>query len=314
MTKIYTKVVTDWDGNILEEESYDYDGPLALGKDDGDSESTQQAIPWEGVQPFLSSGYQEANNLYGTQGYPGFFPDQTYVDRNPLENAGQGMSLDYAMNQMPGQIFDAQKAQFEMLNAPDVANNPYVQGIIDVGQNRMNENLTQNTLPAIRGGALSHGAVGGSKQGIAEGLALQGNQRELADFQNQVLGQAYGQGLEAQYRGALLAPQTMQMGMLPYQQMSQAGEYARGTDEMALQEAMARYNYEQQAPFASIQDALGLYAGTPWGSMMQSDGGGSGAAGAAGGALAGAAAGSAIMPGWGTAIGAGVGLLGSGIF
>ena len=38
--KIYTKLVMDWDGNVLEEDSYDYDGPVALCGSGGSSSTT----------------------------------------------------------------------------------------------------------------------------------------------------------------------------------------------------------------------------------------------------------------------------------
>lgn len=295
--KIYTHLVMDWDGNVLEEKSYDYHGPIAecTGGSSGDSETSSEAIPWQGVQPYLESGYGKAANLYGTQGAPGYFPGQTYVNRNPLENAAQGMSLDYAMNQMPGQIWDAQKAQFEMLNAPDVANNQYVNNMIEAQQNLLNRNFTENLLPAVRAGALSAGQVGGSGQEVFSGIAARGTQEALANAAAQTQLGAYGEGLMQQGRGMAFAPSTMQMGLAPYQQMGAAGEYARSADEMALQDAMARWNYEQQAPFSSVQNELGLYTGTPWGSLTTSDAdSGGGLTGALGGAAAGAGIGSAL--------------------
>lgn len=62
--------------------------------------------------------------------------------------------------------------------------NPYLTGAIQKGINQstnafndqisdITKNLTQTVLPSIRSGALVNGAMGGSRQGIAEGRALQ---------------------------------------------------------------------------------------------------------------------------------------------
>lgn len=50
--KIITRAVLDWNGNILEEDSHDYAGPLALGKDSGSA-------------PQPTDPYQQANAQYG---------------------------------------------------------------------------------------------------------------------------------------------------------------------------------------------------------------------------------------------------------
>lgn len=52
MAKIITRAILDWNGNILEEDSYEYVGPLALGKDSGSA-------------PQPTDPYQQANAQYG---------------------------------------------------------------------------------------------------------------------------------------------------------------------------------------------------------------------------------------------------------
>jgi hypothetical protein len=58
--------------------------------------------------------------------------------------------------------------------------NPYMQGMADDITRRTNENLTRNVLPAIGRGAVAAGGYGGSRQGIAEGLAMAGSQDSLS--------------------------------------------------------------------------------------------------------------------------------------
>ena len=131
--KVYTKVVMDWDGNVIEEESYDYTGPVAQcgSSGGGGSQSTttvQKADPWSGVQPYLKKGYADATKMYeaNTIGGPGYYPGQTYVPRDPLENQAQMEKLGYSLGPQRQQIGELMGAQSRMLNAANVYGNPAV--------------------------------------------------------------------------------------------------------------------------------------------------------------------------------------------
>jgi hypothetical protein len=293
--KIYTKVVMDWDGNVLEEESHDYHGPVAEckgGGGGGDSTTKTVAEPWKGVQPFLKDLYGDVDDLY-QQGMPAFYPGQTYVNRDPLEDLAQGQTLAYSQQAMPGMIGDVQRTAQFMLGAPDAANNPYVSGMADTIEQRMNQNLLENQLPAVGHGAVGAGQYGGSRHGIAEAQAIERTNQAYGDALAQLYGGAYEAGLEQQAKGMAFAPGAIQMGMAPAEAMGSVGAYNRGEQELALQEDMARYQYNTMAPYENIGWANQMYAGAPWGgsSTTQMSGrGGNAMTGALGGAMLGASA------------------------
>lgn len=283
-----------------------------MGKSSAPDEVTQKTEPWSAAQPYLKEAMGGASSLY-KQGGPQYYPGQGYVQNNQLQDLAQGGMLDYAMQQMPGQIWDTQKAQYEMLNAPDVANNQYVQGMMGANADLLNRNLQENLLPSVRGGALATGGVGGSRQGIAEGLAMRGTQDAISNTNANIMGDAYGRGLTSQFQGMTMAPQTMQMGLMPYQQMGAAGDYAYNQDQMALQDSMNRWNAEQGIPYDNASWYSGLLQG--YGGMGGTSTGtqpGSTSSPIAG-ALSGGMLGHSLMAGNPWAIGAGalIGLLGS---
>ena len=185
--------------------------------------------------------------------------------------------------------------------------------MVDVVQNRMNRNLTENTLPGIRSGSIAAGQLGGSRQGIAQGVAMRGNQEALGDAAAQIYGDAYGQGLKAQAAGMQFAPTAMQTAMMPFQTMGDVGAYRRGEAEVALEDDINRYNYEGQRGIQNLNNYMGLLQGAPWGgsSTGTMTGGGrssGGAVGALGGAMTGAQLGSMFGP-----IGTGIGAIGGGL-
>lgn len=299
----------DWDGNVLEDDYYEYEGPVALaGGGGGDQEVQQKADPWSGVQPHLLEAYGAAQDQFRGGG-PQYYPGETYVNRDPLENYAQNLSLNYATESLPAQIAQAQGAQAFQLNAPDVANNPYVTGMIDRQQTRLNRNLQENLLPAIGHNAIHAGQMGGSRQGIAEGIAMRGTQEALADAMAQTQLDAYGQGLDAQARGLAFSPQMMQMGLMPMDLIKGAGEYNRATQEQALAADMAEYDFNQNRPEQNVDRYLGRLQGVPWGSTSTTSGGGSGGF-SPSGALGGAMLGYSAMPALGGAMAGAAGGMG----
>ena len=261
----------DWDGNVLEEESYDYDGPIAhagggKGGGGGDSSSynVQTVVPWAGVQPGLNKAYAKYSDLWQAGG-PQYYPGQDYVTRDPLENYAQNMNLAYATQSLPDQIGQARYAQTQMLNAPNVASNPYVGGMADVIQKRMSRNFRENIAPRLESGAMAAGQKGGSREAILQGRAARDVTEATGDALANLYGQAYGQGLDQQARGMALAPQTAQFGMMPMNVMSGVGDYRRQQSEQALQSDINRWGFLQEQPYSITDRYLSALNMAPWG-------------------------------------------------
>ena len=71
--------------------------------------------------------------------------------------------------------------------------NPYLQDQIKGLQQQSNQNLQQTVLPGINAGAVAAGGYGGSRQGIAQGVAIGNAQAGL----NSAAANLYGQSYEA---------------------------------------------------------------------------------------------------------------------
>jgi hypothetical protein len=119
-------------------------------------------------------------------------------------------------------------------NAADVANNPYVQGMMSANQQQVNQNLTRNLLPGIQNAAGAAGAMGGSRMGLAQGQALGDTSRNLANTNAQMMLGAYGQGLNAQ-QSALSSLGGLQQGMLaPALALQGGGQIMEGYEQNRL--------------------------------------------------------------------------------
>lgn len=86
-------------------------------------------------------------------------------------------------------VLDPTNAMQKMLSGrPD---NPYLQQQIDAMSQNMARNVNENVMPGLRSEALASGQYGGSRQGIAEGLAMSRMNQDLAPAITNLLGGSY---------------------------------------------------------------------------------------------------------------------------
>lgn len=261
----------------------------------GDSTSTStvytNADPWSGVQPYLSSLYSTTNALGQTPTQ--FYPGQTWANMDPLMKQGIESNLGFAKNYFPNMYNQGTGSLMNQLNAMDVGNNPYVQDMNQVAANqftRASDQAIQNmvgqfrnqVLPGITNDAVAAGGLGGSRQGVAQGLAIQGlgnnvqnmiqsGQSDLANMYAQTNLGAYGQGLQAAGNAINMMPQYAQLGLMPGQIAQQAGGIYEGYQQKAIDDAMARWDFAQNEPWQRLANMNAIYSGaTPYAQQSSS--------------------------------------------
>lgn len=69
--------------------------------------------------------------------------------------------------------------------------NPWLEQQAQGIATNLTNNFNQSVMPQINAGAVMAGGYGGSRQGIAQGLAMQGLNRDIANAQANLYGQAY---------------------------------------------------------------------------------------------------------------------------
>lgn len=85
--------------------------------------------------------------------------------------------------------------------------NPYLDQMATGIKNTVNDNLQQNILPGIGDSAMASGGYGGTRQGIAQGLAIGQSNKYLSDALSNLYGgqQSQANQLQAQMTGQLSA-------------------------------------------------------------------------------------------------------------
>lgn len=282
---------------------------MTTGSQQAPTQTTQQVLSPEqrelmqlampGVREFAASVPQR----YQGSTTAGFDPSQVAGQEQALGAAGTVGNLGASGAGTTGYWLSPQ--------ALDVTNNPAIGGAIDAATRPVYENLTRTALPAVRSGAAQTGNFGGSRQGIAEGLAIQGAGNTAGDISSRIASEAYGQNVRAQLQALGLLPQTQQAQLAEATTTSGVGDVRQQMQQRLLDEQVGNFNYDQYAPFLQSREILSLLQGLPGGSTVSTGSvpGQNKAMSALGGAASGAALGSAIFPGVGTAVGAGAGAL-----
>lgn len=154
---------------------------MSFGKTEGTNSATQGRV-WSAQQPFLRSLYGHAQNLFGQQ-------------------AGIGQaSQDLAgglMSGLGGYQSPTTNPAFQNLLQRAQGGSPYLdQQISGLGAD-LGQFYRQQLLPGIASQAGLAGQFGGSRQGIAAGMAGQEVARQFAQGATNLRQADYGQGLQA---------------------------------------------------------------------------------------------------------------------
>lgn len=237
-------------------------------------------------------------------------------DFNPLEVEAQGNALDVARGQMTDLANQAASTQSFLMDpsllSPD--SNPYLAQQGQAVTQTATDNLLQKILPALRSGSAVAGGFnsgGNTRYGIAEGQAVGDTNKDITNALASLYGGAYQNGLQTISGATQNNGNILKQLLYPATVVGGVGEQQR---DLSQQQANANAQLEwlaQQLPFLQAQQLYSLVNGSSGNSGVSTVTGaqpqGSTAGNALGGAASGAALGSMIMPGIGTAAGAGIG-------
>lgn len=117
--KIYNEVTLNWDGEVLSEDSFEYEGPLAkcdMGSDVPTQTTTSD--PWSAQQPHLRKIFGGAEDFYD-QGGANLYDQPLTAGRDPWTPEGEQSIYDYIYGDQFGSVGkQAGETTREMLENP----------------------------------------------------------------------------------------------------------------------------------------------------------------------------------------------------
>lgn len=295
--KIYTRIISDWDGNEILNDWFSYAGSVTEAK--GGSTTVQQTstAPWTVQQPYLTKGFQEAQSLYNSD-KPQYFPDSTVAPQSgdtqsAIRQMGQGSSLpgtaaSQASDTLNGGYLKSPQAWASQTYNPNAnAMNPFVQGANDYIGNVTNS-IARSVIPQVQQGFAAAGRTGESPlaqtamaKGIADALApYQFNSAEAQQGRNfqagsQLAGQQFQAGESAVSRGMSaydaerqrqlaatgMAPELTSAQYIPAQEQLASGQLQDQQSQKQLQDLVDRFNFGQNVQGQKLNDYMARIQG-----------------------------------------------------
>jgi len=262
------------------------------------------------MRPYVQYGLSEAQRLYQTPNIPQYYPGQTFIGPSQQTTAALEAAQARAMQGNP-LVPAAQQQLLGTIQGQYLGANPYLEAALQPAfgaAQRQYESATNQALSNFsRAGRYGSGAMQGALTNVGGEFA-----RALTGTAGQLGYANYADERARQMAGLQMAPAMAAQDYADIQRLSNIGQQAEAYQEMALQDAINRFNFAQQAPYARLQSFLSGAYGAPSGMQQVTPV----YRNPLGGALGGALAGSQLAPmagfssGTGALIGGGLGLLG----
>jgi len=213
------------------------------------------------IAPYVTYGLEEGKRLYESQA-PTFFPGQTYVSPSAQTQEALRMAQERAMAGSPL----TQAAQAETLATIQGRGvNPFLAGALEQTNRLSGEDYLRN-IRQLQSGASSMGRYGSAAQGQLTGQAQDVYARALAERGGQLAYQSAEAERARQMAAVGAAPQLAAQDYADIQRLLSVGGAREAQSAAELQDAMNRFNFQQNLPQAKLSQFANLFSSVPQGS------------------------------------------------
>lgn len=276
----------------------------------GGGTTTQTTTPWAEQQPYLTFGFEQAQNQYNSDN-PQYYPGGTVAPLSDLTNqyiystAGRAMGGNPFANLAQNQLMRTASGEY-------LGSNPYLDANFKAGT----DSITQAYNDAVN--AQTSGFAGSGRQGSGMQAFYQNQQNDtLAKNLNNLYSQTYyndyANERQNQLNATQLAPQFAQLDYNNLDALGNVGSLVDNYSQNLLNSDIDRWNYNQNLDMNKLAQYMsmiqGNYGSNSTGTYTPKSSGSNWFGNGLSGAASGAAIGSAI-PGIGTGLGAIFGGLG----
>lgn len=244
---------------LLRGEIYSFYG----GSGGGQSTNTiQNADPWVGQQGYLRDIFSNAQRQFNAPG-PGFFPSTTVAAPSQATTQGQNYLTDYATRAATFNQGAMDSASFNLGPGRFAESNPYLQSYMEAAARPLVQGFQApgGVLSSIRSNFNDSSGGQSTRQGIAEGVATRGLTQQIADQNAQIAFQGYSDAAQRATQSQALAPSLMQAGAYPGSLFSAVGQQQEQYTQNLINEAINRWNFEQNLPAQKLAQYQALVQG-----------------------------------------------------
>src|SRR6516162_823174 len=232
----------------------------------GQSQTTQQLTPEQ------TQLMQAATGNY-----------MNFAGSNPTMPTGSQAVSPFTGAQISGQkqVLQAAKSMADTVNTAagtnqylsggaflDPGSNPYVQNAVKAATDPIYQDLNQRVIPGQQSTAAAGSGMnyGGSREGIQEGLDVQGAQRAAGQASANIMNTALDRGLTATNQAIAQAPTTAGSLAIPGATTSAVGDVQQAQNQAVLNANNQAAWWQQMLPLLKGQELTAGAAGLPGGS------------------------------------------------
>lgn len=225
---------------------------------------TMDTGPWAAQAGYLKDLFGRAQDV-SKSGTGQYYPGQLVADRPADTLASDAYIRNLVGSQLPQMNQQMQGAIDWNLGAGrDMANNPYLQSAIRAAQQPVVQAFSSvgGPLAQIRGqftGASSGGS--GTREGIAEGVAMRGLGQTLANQSALMTNQAYQAAEDRAMQSLGMLPGAMQATAYPAQLLAASGAGQQQYGQQVIDSERDRFMYNQQLPWLNLNNYANLIRG-----------------------------------------------------
>jgi hypothetical protein len=297
-------------------ESFEYAGPVSMMKGGGGGGSTttvQQADPWSGVQGYLSGAYGSASGLYNSgQFAPTAYSGNTVAAPSADTTSALNMTRTRAAMGSP-LVGAAQNEAMSTLSGDYLgAGNPYLANALAGSFRPAAEAFRDATMPAIESRAALSGRYGSGAMRGQQDKAYDALGRTFSEAATNAYSNNYQQERARQQAAMGYAPTLAAEDYKDAEKLAAVGEYTDQYNQSKINEDIARYEQNRDAPYTALSRYLNMLQGGSnlGGTTSSTQSGGGNKSNPLLGAAGGAATGFQLAGPWGAAAGGLLGLFG----
>ena len=232
-----------------------------MGGGGGQQDSTTTTSIDPAIKPYVTYGLEEGKRLYESQ-TPSFFPGQTYVSPSAQTQEALRMAQERAMAGSP--LTGAAQAE-TLATIQGRGVNPFLAGALGQTNRLAGEEFTRN-IQNLQSQAASAGRYGSNAMGQQAGQAQDIFARALAEQGGQLAYNSAEAERARQMAAVGAAPQMAQADYADIQRLLSVGGAKEAQSAAELQDAMNRFNFEQNLPQAKLSQFANLFSSVPQGS------------------------------------------------
>ena len=237
---------------------YIQNNPNANQGGGGGTSAAADPTSMAGFRPLSTTQTMNADTG-GTQvtpeGWPEFFPGQTYVDYSPetlqalnmiTNRAQSGSALNTSANQ----------SVLDTINGNYLNGNPYIDSVINQSLGDVNKKYAEQVLPGLASNFASSGRYGSGIQQNMTANAVGQLGKEAMGVASGIRYDNYNQERQRQLQAAALAPTLAQGDYYDAQQLMGVGSARESLNQAKLQDAMDRFNYNENQPSRMLDEYI----------------------------------------------------------